>query len=133
MRTFLYFFIYSCINFQNTLQIGCNGNYNGTTPDFKQIFIGRCYYFLNILHADDCAIQESNINCTQLYLDYEKVIIGKEACDIHIDDFNDFLNGTNHPIEVDTSVFWSGTYTPAHECNFKIKHIYRCTLNSCQG
>jgi hypothetical protein len=92
----------------------CNTTYLGTTRNFEEIFLGRCYYFLNVLHGRDCKIHSLNINCTALLDAFSAAVINKAACDIKIDDFNEFLKLANHPLGVNTTLFWSGTYNPAH-------------------
>ena len=84
-------------------------NYNGTTSNIEQIFIGRCFYFLNILHNQNNLINASNYNCSNLWSSFKTAITNKSPCNIKISDFDDFLLKANHPIQPNTSVFWSGT------------------------
>ena len=97
--------------------IGCpiTGTNNGTTLNFEQIFLGRCFYFIHVLHATDCDIQAMNISCTELYNQFAAAVLDKDPCDIKMEDFNRFLDLAEHPIGVNLTMFWSGTYTPAHE------------------
>ena len=110
----------------NSLQIGplpkmlsCpRDSYNGTTKNIEQIFKGRCHYFLNILQRTNCFIKSTAYNCSEIWSDFSKIVVGKDPCDLKVDDFERFLNMVDHPIMVNTSLFWSGTYTPAHDSKF---------------
>ena len=91
----------------------------------KEIFIGRCYYFYNILQKDECHIVGKNYNCTKIWLKFEQIMM-KSAC--NVSDFDELFKLTDHDIPENKSVFWSGTYTPAHQCKFhffklKMKYI----------
>ena len=90
-------------------------SYNATTVGIKEIFIGRCYYFLNVLQKTNCEIDPRNYDCLAIWNEFEKVIIGKEPCSIKIEDFDKFLELVNHPIPESKTLFWSGTYSTAYQ------------------
>lgn len=104
--------IFNAIEF--SYQFSC-GDYNGTTPNLQQIVIGRCHYFLNTVHKGDCNFNPVNYNCSDIWNKFKKVVIGKDPCDIKIDEFSDYLSAVDHKIPNNSSLFWSGTYTEAHE------------------
>jgi len=106
---------------QNFERIGCLNNYNGTTKNIQEIVIGRCHEFVNSKHKDDCDIINKTFNCQEIWQQFAKSVIGKEPCSIQISDFEDYLDKTDHFIPQDSSLFWSGTYTPAHESKNKLK------------
>jgi hypothetical protein len=89
--------------------------YNGTTRNIQQIFLGRCYYFLNILQKDNCFINANDYNCNDIWNEFHNVIKGRDPCSLSIDNFSRLLAMANQTIPPNTSLFWSGTYTPAHE------------------
>ena len=99
-------------------QVECpvNNNPMATTPDIQDIFIGRCHYFLNILHATNCDIVAANYDCDAIWQTFRTAVVAKDPCDVKISDFDNFLTLVDHPIPVNKSIFWSGTYTPSHEC-----------------
>lgn len=126
--TILIFVILSIILIKHSSEIGiskrsvnyrsiqCNKPaYNGTTRNIQQIFLGRCYYFLNILQKDNCIINASNYDCNDIWNEFYNTIKGKDPCSLTIDNFSKLLNMVNQTIPANTSLFWSGTYTPAHE------------------
>jgi hypothetical protein len=122
----LVFVILSIILIKRSTEIGiskrslkaenCNKiAYNGTTRNIQQIFLGRCYYFLNILQKDNCLINANDYSCNDIWNEFYNVIKGKEPCSLTIDSFSRLLTLANQTIPPNTSLFWSGTYTPAHE------------------
>ena len=90
---------------------------NGTTKNLEGIFRGRCNYFINVQQAFNCDIDPSKYDCDAIWDSFQSIITTKAPCDIKIQDLDNFLKLVNHTIARNTSVFWSGTYTPAHECN----------------
>ena len=81
------------------------------------IFIGRCFNFINILHKNDPKIQSANLNCTQIWKEFTNVVLNKKPCDILIEDYDNFFNLTSHYFDTQKSVIWSGTGNWAHESN----------------
>lgn len=101
----------------------CNNQYNGTTQNFQDIFLGRCFNYINLIHQDNCEIKSANLNCSLIWEEFSKVIIKKSPCQVTIQDFDKFVNLTSHPYPNDRSVFWSGTYKPVHKSKL-IDKIY---------
>ena len=88
----------------------------GTTKNIQDIFIGRCYNFLNKHQNSHLGIVTSNYNCNTIWSKFFKAIISKKPCNLQVEDFHEFLGLVNHSIPENLSVFWSGTYQLAHEC-----------------
>ena len=95
----------------------CKISINGTTKNIESIFKGRCNYFINVQQAFNCDIDPSNYDCEIIWQSFKSIVTTKTPCDLKIQDLDNFLNLVNHNIAPNTSIFWSGTYTPAHECN----------------
>ena len=95
----------------------CKISSNGTTKNIESIFKGRCNYFINVQQAFNCDIDPSNYDCDIIWQSFKSIVTTKTPCDLKIQDLDNFLNLVNHNIAPNTSIFWSGTYTPAHECN----------------
>lgn len=90
-------------------------NLDGTTRNLREIFIGRCYEFFHGTHQDKCNINPNRYDCNEIWYKFKEIVIGKDPCEIKMDDFNSFLKSVDHPIKTNSALFWSGTYTPAHE------------------
>ncbi|RNA37464.1 ADP-ribosyl cyclase cyclic ADP-ribose hydrolase 1 [Brachionus plicatilis] len=93
----------------------CNNLYNGTTKNFKDIVLGRCFYYINSLHKDNCEINSANLNCSLIWDEFYRVIVNKSPCQVSIEDFDQFVHLTSHPYSNEKSVFWSGTYKAVHQ------------------
>jgi hypothetical protein len=97
----------------------CSSTYNATTTNLREIFIGRCYYFLNVLHKQTCYIDARNYNCENIWNSFSSAVISKNPCDVKTVDFNTFLNLTYHEIPENRSLFWSGSFSYKSECKLK--------------
>ncbi|CAF0813814.1 unnamed protein product [Brachionus calyciflorus] len=93
----------------------CSNSTLGTTGNFKEIFLGRCFYFLNILHKNNCMIKSANLNCTQIWKEFSNVILNRNPCEIKKEDFDNFLNMTSHFYDTEKAILWSGTDNMAHQ------------------
>lgn len=117
--TLIFQFCLLCVLWDESWEIGgprcAPSTLNGTTPDFEQIILGRCYYFVNVLHKKDCSVRDAKINCTELMNEFNRAILGKEPCEVEISDFDRFLELANHSIGANSTLFWSGAYTTAHD------------------
>jgi hypothetical protein len=100
----------------------------GTTANFEQIFLGRCYYFINVLYGNDCSVRSQKINCPNLLAEFNKAVLKKNPCEITIDDFTPFLRSAYHPIAPNSTLFWSGASNPAHACIEYNKFIFKKSL-----
>ena len=96
----------------------CGDYYNGTTPNLQEIVIGRCFDFFNTIHPNDCQLDPSQYDCQKIWTIFSSIIINKSPCSLNISDFDQFFDSVNHPIEANTSLFWSGTNVYAHESIF---------------
>jgi hypothetical protein len=93
----------------------CNiANVNGTTLSIKDIFIGRCYYFINVLQKQNCEFDSKKYNCTTIWDSFYTISLKNKQ---NISDYDTYLDLVDQKIPANTSLFWSGTYTQAHECN----------------
>ena len=97
--------------------------HNGTTRNIEEIFKGRCHYFLQLQKNSNCAIiQVKRYDCDAIWKAFKSAVTHKSPCGIKIDDFKEFFKLVNHSIPVNSSVFWSGTYTSYHDL-VKVKNF----------
>lgn len=89
----------------------------GTTKNIESIFKGRCSYFINVKQAFNCDFDPSSYDCDVIWESFRSILTTKAPCDIKMEDLDEFLKLVNHNIAPNTSVFWSGTYALAHDCN----------------
>jgi hypothetical protein len=93
----------------------CFKDSNSSTLNLKEIVLGRCHDFFNTIHKNDCSLDANAYNCTLIWNTFAKIVIGKNPCELKIEDFNEFFKYTDHLISENQSLFWSGAYNPAHE------------------
>lgn len=92
--------VIECENIRN-----CESLPKGSSPYFKEIFIGRCYYFVSILHRENCDIASLNANCTLIYEKFAAAVLNNDPCNINIEDFDEFFKLVYHPIPRDKAYF----------------------------
>lgn len=98
----------------------------GTTQQIKDIVIGRCYYFINVLQKNNCYFDSKKYNCNTVWdLFYSASLTNSR----NISDYKNFLDSVDQDIPENTSLFWSGTYNQAHECKFNILLYFERILN----
>ena len=90
----------------------------GTTENFRDIFIGRCYNYIEVVQLDNEQFNASKYNCVEIFNEFKRVNVGRNPCDIKVDDYSRFLSLTNEYIAPNTTLLWSGTFTQAQDCNF---------------
>jgi hypothetical protein len=95
-----------------------DGRTNGTTENIREIFLGRCYYFLNILNRDHPFINNFNYDCPIIWQIFKNANIGKNPLKIDIRDYENFLVSVDQFIPTNKSLFWSETVTVPLKCNF---------------
>ena len=104
------------IGVSRQIQTSCNlGVLSGTTLGIKEILIGRCHYFINVLQKENCKFDSKKYNCSLIWETFYSISLKNTK---NIDNYAPFLDLVDHIIPENTSLFWSGTYTQAHECNF---------------
>lgn len=87
---------------------------NGTTPNLREIIIGRCHTYFNILR-DDCSLDKTKYDCEHIWQTFRKAVVGREPCDVKIEDYSELVKAVEHSIPYNKSLFWSGTYKHSGE------------------
>ena len=104
----------------------CNiANSPGTTLTLKEIFTGRCYYFINVLQKRNCLFNTSKYDCNAIWDEFNSISLKNQK---NVTDYNKYLDLVDQPIPGNSSLFWSGTYTQAQECN-KFYVLFYSLLN----
>ena len=62
----------------------------GTTKHIREIFLGRCWDFVQNKNAN--LLQPENINCDRLWASFFKAFAYKNPCQAKRDDYQDFFN-----------------------------------------
>lgn len=93
----------------------CDHVNTGSTKNLDLIFIGKCNYFVNVLHSKNCAIQSAQINCDEIWQEFSNAIIGKNPCDITSESFNRLMDMSSYPTAENSTLFWSGAKDMAQQ------------------
>jgi hypothetical protein len=126
-------YLFRCVEFLRHNNAGIRQNLktasskitHGTTKNIHQIFLGRCYNFLNEHQNSKIEIYASNYNCNTIWKSFLNAVANKNPCNIKIDDFQEFLRLVNHKIPQGISTFWSGTSSIAHERMFYLFILFQ--------
>ena len=100
----------------NHLLLSSSISYNGTTENFRDIFIGRCYNYIEVVQANNQQFDASKYNCVEIFNEFKRINVGRNPCDIKIEDYNKFISLTEEYIPPNSTLFWSGTYTQVRDC-----------------
>jgi hypothetical protein len=85
--------------------------YRATTPNLREIFFGRCFYYINILQKANGDFNGSQYDCRTIWQAFYTAATSQPCT---IDDYNEFLNLTDQIIPSNGSLFWSGTSEVSH-------------------
>lgn len=88
---------------------------HGTTRNFKEIFFGRCYYYINYHPKIEkkCDFNSSKYNCNEIWQTFYKNTIRYKT---NLTDYSELLKMTDMEIPENRSIFWSGTYSHIQYC-----------------
>ncbi|XDV47181.1 hypothetical protein PO909_016881 [Leuciscus waleckii] len=53
----------------------------GTTPNLKQIVIGRCYEYVTLVNP------HPRYNCEEIWQEFEKAVVRRSPCDVRVKDY----------------------------------------------
>lgn len=100
--------------------------YNASTPGLKEIFVGRCYYFINVAQKGNCDFDKSKYDCNKIWDTFSSITIKNTG---NIEDYEPLFQLTDHPINENGSLFWSGTYNQAHQCKVLYYNSIKINFN----
>lgn len=66
----------------------------GSTPNLKEIFIGRCYQYLDF----NSFTLPKGVTCPTLWQEFSRVFAGHEPCQIDPSEYGRFLFESSSPI-----------------------------------
>ncbi|CAF4663363.1 unnamed protein product, partial [Rotaria sp. Silwood2] len=103
---------------QNSVNL-CNGSYiktNGTTCGLKEIMIGRCNEYQYLKRGLYLSNTTQIKNCSKLYELFESAARYKPYCNMNMSTYESYFQYALADVNaINRSLFWSGTYTLAHD------------------
>ncbi|KAL8588849.1 hypothetical protein ACOMHN_011564 [Nucella lapillus] len=85
----------------------------GTTDHIKDIFIGRCYDYKQILYKS--VLPPVSEDCEGLYKKFTTAFSLMPPCAVTADDYQPFMKAARQTIPKDKAMFWSGVKALAEE------------------
>ncbi|KAK3748636.1 hypothetical protein QZH41_004511 [Actinostola sp. cb2023] len=64
--------------------------YKGTTPHIREIFLGRCWDFVQ--NKANYLVDSKNINCDVLWNSFVKAFANKDPCEVKREDYGEFFS-----------------------------------------
>ncbi|XP_062841893.1 ADP-ribosyl cyclase/cyclic ADP-ribose hydrolase 1 [Trichomycterus rosablanca] len=75
----------------------------GTTPNLKQIVIGRCYEYIILVNPT------FRYKCEEIWCEFEETVIRKSPCNVKVKDYERMFQLTPQTLTCDKLLFWSKT------------------------
>ncbi|KXJ23028.1 ADP-ribosyl cyclase/cyclic ADP-ribose hydrolase isoform X2 [Exaiptasia diaphana] len=86
--------------------------YKGTTPHIREIFLGRCWDYVQNKHS--FLFNSKNIDCVVLWNSFVKAFANKNPCGLRKRDYAEFFSMIYEKPLYDKVLLWSGTREWAH-------------------
>ncbi|EDO32706.1 predicted protein [Nematostella vectensis] len=111
--------------------ISSSGTSNtGTTRNFKDIVLGRCYYYKEFMLDD---VYRSSVNCSSVWLALYDAFAFKDPCSLTFQDYEPYFAAVVEGHLLDKSLFWSGTMKLVHSYASYIDLLYTTLEDTMAG
>ncbi|XP_048588917.1 ADP-ribosyl cyclase/cyclic ADP-ribose hydrolase [Nematostella vectensis] len=111
--------------------ISSSGTRNtGTTRNFKDIVLGRCYYYKEFMLDD---VYRSSVNCSSVWLALYDAFAFKDPCSLTFQDYEPYFAAVVEGHLLDKSLFWSGTMKLVHSYASYIDLLYTTLEDTMAG
>ncbi|XP_047123242.1 ADP-ribosyl cyclase/cyclic ADP-ribose hydrolase isoform X1 [Hydra vulgaris] len=121
MKNFQICFLASLLKFSLTFSY-VPRNFNGTTPNIKEIIIGRCNQFQQVSSQNKNPALFVNVDCQQFWSLFNSSFAFKDSCnygEINESSYDLLFNLTkSDSLLKDQAMFWSGTRQIVHEYTY---------------
>ncbi|KAM9330365.1 ADP-ribosyl cyclase/cyclic ADP-ribose hydrolase 2 [Gastrophryne carolinensis] len=101
----------------NTLHLVClegadQGKWKGpgTTANLKEIIIGRCHDYIELVNPS-----VGKKNCSSIWTAFESAFVNKDPCSVFPSDYELYINLTLHDIPANKSLFWENNKELVHK------------------
>ena len=110
---------------RDTSFLSCNLTHlHGTTRNLKEIFFGRCHYYISYHHKIEkkCDFDSSKYDCDKLWESFYNITSKHTA---NVSDYDELLKLTDMNIPTNGSLFWSGTKQHVLDCK-EFYYVFFC-------
>ncbi|KAK2869890.1 hypothetical protein Q8A67_024282 [Cirrhinus molitorella] len=80
----------------------------GTTPNLKQIVIGRCFEYVTLANLNH------GYNCEEIWQEFEKAVVRRSPCDVRVKDYQKMFQVITQTLPCGKLLFWSKTRDLMH-------------------
>ncbi|XP_067108189.1 ADP-ribosyl cyclase/cyclic ADP-ribose hydrolase 1-like [Osmerus mordax] len=80
----------------------------GTTPNLKQIVIGRCFDYITLVSPT------SRYDCEAIWREFEEAVVRRSPCNVKVKDYKRMFRSTPQSLPCDRLLFWSKTRDLMH-------------------
>ncbi|XP_032229502.2 ADP-ribosyl cyclase/cyclic ADP-ribose hydrolase [Nematostella vectensis] len=84
----------------------------GTSKHIREIFLGRCWYFVQ--QKDSGLVNPESVNCNELWEAFSKAFAYKKPCNVTEEDYRPFFELYREAPIYNKVMLWSGTKDWAH-------------------
>ncbi|CAL1597349.1 unnamed protein product [Knipowitschia caucasica] len=108
------------IGFVTLLLLGLcqSGNQLGTTPNIKDIVIGRCYNYITLVNPG------VRYDCEDIWRHFEAVVLRQPSCNVTVDDYRTLFRLMTQTWPCGTGLFWSKTRSLMHSYAAVLPHLW---------
>ncbi|XP_048864706.1 ADP-ribosyl cyclase/cyclic ADP-ribose hydrolase 1 isoform X2 [Brienomyrus brachyistius] len=92
----------------------------GTTPNLKQIVLGRCFSYVTLISPG------SRFNCEEIWREFRNAVIQRAPCDVRVKDYSCMFHAAPQALPCDRLLFWSKTREFVHSYSAITRRF--CTL-----
>ncbi|XP_076868728.1 ADP-ribosyl cyclase/cyclic ADP-ribose hydrolase 1 isoform X2 [Brachyhypopomus gauderio] len=75
----------------------------GTTPNLKQIVLGRCYNYITLVNPSP------RYNCEEIWQKFEDAVVRRTPCNVRVKDYHGMFQVATQVIPCDKMLLWSKT------------------------
>ncbi|XP_016348821.1 ADP-ribosyl cyclase/cyclic ADP-ribose hydrolase 1 [Sinocyclocheilus anshuiensis] len=80
----------------------------GTTPNLKQIVIGRCFEYVTLANLNP------RYNCEKIWQEFEMAVVRSSPCDVRVKDYQKMFQVITQTLPCGKLLFWSKTRDLMH-------------------
>ncbi|KAF3703748.1 ADP-ribosyl cyclase/cyclic ADP-ribose hydrolase 1 [Channa argus] len=90
----------------------------GTTPNIKQIVVGRCYNYITLINP------RLRCDCEAIWRQFEEAVMRQSSCNVTMEDYHDMFNAVPQSWPCDRFLFWSKTRTLMHSYAAVVRDVW---------
>uniref|UniRef100_A0A8C6UIU1 ADP-ribosyl cyclase/cyclic ADP-ribose hydrolase n=1 Tax=Neogobius melanostomus TaxID=47308 RepID=A0A8C6UIU1_9GOBI len=90
----------------------------GTTPNIKDIVVGRCYNYMTLINPG------TRYECEDIWTHFEDAVFRQPSCNVTVEDYRQMFHSMTQNQPCHRSLFWSKTRPLMHSYAAVMKHLW---------